>query len=391
MGNNWRSILSLGLTAAFLLLFGGCGGGSTSGAEEERFISELEAPELSGGGGSTSGAEEERTDHQQSTLAPRPLPNKFVGVFLPVSPIAGSGQIDYVARTARTAQDFGLDAINLVVDWKDLQPSESSYDFAALHELIKAVRSNGLYCILRIYFNAGAAHQAAPGWFLPELRDYYLSGGMVNPLPWDANYQTALDRFLGAMAQWFSANGLAFPDAMQIAAGGEFGEQVLATYYPPEPYDDFFTKLIGAEKKHIDYHVQRLPIQNQGSILAEFIITVNSLHTDPVRDSEFARYARDTMPGLRWIQTNAGVCSLRDQDYGPDNIDLLKQVATPLILEDSPFSCPVAEQSVESRLSIMQELETLNDFRFDAVTIDVSDLREENRAGIARLKQHVGL
>jgi len=213
---------------------------------------------------------------------------------------------------------------------------------------------------------------------------------VTNPEPWDSGYQLKMGMFLREMTSFFRDEDTGYPDAVQISVGGEYGEMVLATHPQRATLD--LKQLFTAENVHVDMNISRLC-----SVAGDFVLMANSLW-------EENRVAEDTVPdhavasGVNWIQSNAGVCNLRRQAYGPGNVELLKrhQDNAGIILEDESSSwmgvgspCEGLDQSVAGRLSLLVDLENESGLRFSAVTLALPDLTESNKVGIEQLKLHL--
>ena len=330
------------------------------------------------------------------TMPPRSLPATFVGVFMPINEMWGDQAATYVRHSAATARNFDIDAVNLIVNWKEVQPTENRFDFKTLQALIYEIKHAGMYAIVRVYMNAGPNFQAWPSWLAPYMVNTYFSGyswngfPVTNPEPWDSGYRLKMDMFLREMASFFENEDTVYPDAVQISVGGEYGEMVLATHPQRATLD--LNQLFTAENVHVDMNISHL-----GAVTGDFILMTNSLW-------EENRVVEDTVPdhavasGVNWLQSNAGVCNLRRQAYGPGNVALLKrhQDNASIILEDESSAwtgpgspCEGLDQSVAGRLSLLVDLENESGIRFSAVTLALGDLKETNRVGIEQLKLHL--
>jgi len=326
----------------------------------------------------------------------RPLPSSFVGVFLPVNEMSGDAAVAYVREWANTASGYGIEVVNLMVNWKDFQPEETRYDFRTLQALIYEIKKAGMYAIVRIYANAGPNFTAWPSWLNPDMANTYFSGyswnglPVTNPEPWDTGYLSHLGTFFQEMANFFYEEDTVYPDAVQITAGGEYGEMVLASHPQRATLD--LDRLFDAENAHVDMSVSSL-----GSVTGDFVLMVNSLwEGNPVVEDTVPNHA--IARGIHWIQSNAGICNLIRQPYGPGNVALLKrhQDNTGIILEDESSSwtgagspCEGLDSSIEGRLSLISALEAESGVGFNAATIAVTDLKESNRQGIEQLKIHL--
>jgi PKD repeat protein len=309
------------------------------------------------------------------------LPDKFIGVYLGVDPIAGPGQLNYVKRMVDSATIYGIKVICLVVNWSHVQPTKSGCDFISLNDMVTAIKSKGCQCILRTLANAENFFQAWPTWLIPV--ETYNSGTIINPLPWDSIYRTSFYSFVNKLADTTRSRNLSYPDAIQISVGGSFGEQVLAGYTPPptESYATFLNKLFTVEEEHITKHLNAW-----GTTISDYIVMVNSLDPTPTGDVQVGNFAISN--GVRFIQSNANAYDLQNTAFGQNNINLLKSLSgtCKIILEDTDKS-----RSVQSRLDILDQLEKANGFIFSGIILIVDDLKSTNAIGIANLRTHLGL
>jgi len=314
----------------------------------------------------------------------RPLPDKFIGVFLDVSPIAGAGQVDYVRRSAAKAKnDFQIDVINLVVRWKDIQTASLTNDYQSLHDMIKAIKSSGCYCVLRIYANAGNSYQAWPDFLSIQIAETYRSGSVVNPLPWNDDYYNAYKAFLSGLTNSLSETNNAYPDAVQLIAGGDYGEQVLSGYSIPDYSTlEYVSKLYPVQETHI---IDQLSVwQNK---TADKIVMVNSLIPEnPTKDASVGMFAVDK--GVKWVQTNAGACKLTTATYKASTLILLKNIndGANVILEDTYGAC---SESIQNRLDKIKQIEKDSSITFKGVTISIEDLTIDNSIGISNLRSYI--
>ncbi len=186
-----------------------------------------------------------------------------VGVFLPTRPL-DQPKLDYVETNSERAKNYGLSFANLIVDWNDLEPIWNEYNgISNLLQFMNTIRSFGLKVVLRVYFNAGYYHQAAPNWLFDKGIEFVSYNGYRQSLPWDDVYQKEVGELLTKISQEFQMAG-SYPDAMQISLGGAYGEMHLPDY----SFND--ETLVEAEKWHIESfsdHFETFPL----------IISINSL------------------------------------------------------------------------------------------------------------------
>ena len=331
------------------------------------------------------------------TYPARPLPVKFIAATAMTGRFFKPKQerLDIVRSIAQRSKEQGINAVNLILDWNDLESRHGTIDYDLLDRMITEIKSRNLFCILRIYVNAESNWRAWPAWLSPS-QMYVSKGGTVkNILPWDSKYQTSFALFQQNLAAHFILTQIQ-PDAYQIAVGGSYGEQVLAGYdwqAAGLDWSSFLTMLFNAEKKHVDMYLRTL-----GSISKDHILMVNSVSSrDIAREDTLANYARNK--GVTWFESNAGACCLIGRSFGPDNMRMLgrfKGGGARIFLEDEsgPWECLQVSQdsSLSHRVELMRQLQSIYGFTFDAVSIrgDISgDLNDT--AGISALKHLLGL
>jgi len=336
-----------------------------------------------------TGCSKSSSDEQPQVELPKSypsvkLPDKFVCVFLGVEPIAGSEQLNYIQSSVAKAKEYNINVICLVVNWRSVQPTELTYDFNSLHDMVVAIKSQGCQCILRIYANAGSTFKAWPDWLNPVDTYNSTSDGksVLNPLPWDETYRDKYYSFVSKIVTLFMDKDEAFPDALQIVVGGDYGEQVLNGYTSSESDSDFLNKLYTAQEEHITKHITAW-----NPSISDYIVMVNSLDPGEISvDTRVGNFAINK--GVRFIQSNAGAYNLQNASYGQDNITLLKSFSGTYkrILEDTDSTI-----SVQNRLEILKQVESANSIGFDGVIISIDDLTSSNASGIANLRAHLGL
>lgn len=332
------------------------------------------------------------------------LPNKFIAatVFTSGSYSTPAERLAFTTRVAEASKTAGIDAVNLVVDWGDLEPTQGLLEFDLLEEMIGAIRSRQLYCILRIYANVEGHWQVWPAWLAPflDVSDTYTpTSRTYNEIfPWVANYQTAWGSFLANLTTQFSESNINQPDAVQITVGGSFGEQVLSRYDSEASgwvWPAFNDTLFAAEKQHVDLYADSFM-----RIAKSHILMVNSLESSrPDYEDQVAIYAAGK--GVDWVQSNAGACSLKADEWGPDNARMIARAherGRKIFLEDESGGKPDVNapcqrlslsNTLSSRVDYMIELQDTYGFQFSAVSIDEVDLSDQQ--GLVDLKNMLGI
>ncbi|MGD9972944.1 MAG: beta-galactosidase, partial [Desulfatirhabdiaceae bacterium] len=148
---------------------------------------------------STTRAHAGRIDHQ--FWSPVPSFSGGVGLFLPVTPLSEDNLKYWVLPQIQQAKDSGLQFINLIVHWRDLEPRDNEFSFDLLGQYIQSIKSAGLQCVLRIYFNGGWHIQASPDWLFTEKNAAWcLEGNYLQPLPWDGVYIQEMQFFMETLS-----------------------------------------------------------------------------------------------------------------------------------------------------------------------------------------------
>jgi hypothetical protein len=327
------------------------------------------------------------------TYPARQLPAKFIATFVATSGISTPKQerLNLVRSIAEQSKAQRINAVNLILEWNDLEPQQGAIDYDLLDSMITEIKSRDLFCILRIYVNV-ENRRAWPLWVIP-IQTYIGQGKTItNILPWDSKYQTVFELFQQNLANHFVSTQIQ-PDAFQITVGGSYAEQILDGYDRQAAGLDrtsFYEKLFSAEIEHVDIYFRTL-----GHISKDHILMVNSLFSsDIAREDEVGTHARNK--GAIWIESNAGACSLYGQSYGRDNMRMLgrfKGSGARIFLEDESgnWSCPLVSQdaSLSHRVDLMRQLQSMYGFSFDAVSINKLDLNDTS--GILVLKNLLGL
>lgn len=327
------------------------------------------------------------------------ISKKFIAVACFTSGSYGppSSRVEQVIRISNKALSAGLQAVNLVVDWRDIETIEGEIDFKLLKNMIYEIKSRGLYCILRVYANAEGNHQAWPEWLNAKLiasDKFFVQPaslpGNYEILPWVNQYKISWESFLRKLSVEIESSTIQ-PDAVQITLGGSFGEQVLGKYDSTGWTNRTFTDtLFDAEKWHVSAYMQSL-----GAICKTHIVMVNSLFpTDTAYEDQVFENAFHS--GVSWAQSNAGSCSLKGLYYGPDNAKMLARAynrGVSIFLEDESgyWSCEDVGLSslLKNRVEYMKELQQKYNFLFSAVSIYESDI--DDGEGVKLLKNMLGI
>ncbi len=311
-----------------------------------------------------------------------------VGIFLPVSPLNADNLTYWVTPKTKLAKSYGLQFVNLVVNWADLEPADDSFNFKTLQNYIKAVQGQGMKVVLRVYFNGGDWLQAAPNWLFDSRKaQFYYEGSQRQPVPWDSVYLEEMGEFAMKLGLWLRDNGTIVPDAIQISAGGIYGEQcILGLDWPSMfngDYDAFYLKLMEAEKQHVNVFANLGWYTN-----SKLALMVSHLY-DNNTDMSDMLIAHSKALGVNWFQTNSWSGELQSTWYGPKILEMLSRHsdAGQFFLEDeygSKFS-----ETVAKRLERIKQIEQQNGIRFKAVSLNVDDLTSRNKKGIQSLVKHV--
>lgn len=317
------------------------------------------------------------------------LPTKFIAVFTPTNSTNSTPQqqLDGIKNVAVKAKNHGIQAVNLVVEWRDLESQQGTIDFGLLDDMILEIKSRGLFCILRIYVNVDTLWKAWPSWLSPT--QAYYAGSVQNILPWDSTYQAAFESLQSRLTSHF-ASTMIQPDAMQITVGGSFGEQVLNNF----AYQ--FDTLMTAERQHVDMYFRTI-----GRIAKDHILMVNSLMpSNSALEDEVGIYAESK--NTAWIESNAGACILITNsggyNYGPSNMLMLqrfKNRGAKIYLEDESGrnSCSNVGQiaTLSHRVNLMKQLQNNYSLTFDAVSINAWNGDLDDNMGMNALKEMMGL
>lgn len=315
--------------------------------------------------------------------------NGGVGIFLPVSPLSSNNLNYWVVPKAKAARSYGLQFVNLVVNWKDIEPKDDGFAFQTLGNFVKAIKSQGLQCVLRIYFNGGSWIQSSPSWLFDRKKAaFYREGSYRQPVPWDRVYQEEMTEFLLKLGLWLKDNPSCIPDAWQMAVGGIYGEEAVLGYNWQtvfnKDYDAFYLKLMDAEKKHVNV------FSTLSGLLTDLplILMVNHMYdNNPTMNDLLMQHAMSL--NVHWFQSNTWSGDLLGAWYGPYLLDMLERHTdgNQFFLEDefgSKSATPVSD-----RLTNIIGIEESSFIRFKAVSLSVDDLIDSNRTAIQSLVTRV--
>lgn len=98
------------------------------------------------------------------TYPAKALPVKFIVATAPTSGNSASAKerLDFVRSVAEKCKARGIQGVNLILDWRDIEPQQGAIDFGLLDNMIIEIKSRGLFCILRVYVNVEENWQAWP-------------------------------------------------------------------------------------------------------------------------------------------------------------------------------------------------------------------------------------
>jgi hypothetical protein len=315
--------------------------------------------------------------------------NGGVGMFLPVSPLSKDVLNYWVIPKTKVAKSYGLQFVNLIVHWKDLEPSDNSFNFQPLADFVKAIKAQGVQCVVRIYFNGGSWIQSAPSWLFDSKRAaYYLEGSYRQPVPWDQTYLDQMTQFMLQLGLWLKNSPTGLPDALQISAGGIYGEEaVLGIDWQGtfgSDYDAFYLKLMAAEKRHVNVFNTVAGYLNN----LECILMIAHLYdNNPEMDDMLMQHSINL--DVKWFQTNSWSGELLTEWYGPLIMEMFQRHRenNRFYLEDefgSKTSTPIA-----GRLENMKTLQGKYAIKFHAVSISLDDLTSNNKTAISDLVKYV--
>ena len=305
-----------------------------------------------------------------------------VGLFFPVTPLSEDNLKYWFTPQIQQAKTSGLQFVNLIVHWRDLEPEDNHFSFDLLGRYIQTIKSSGLQCVLRIYFNGGWHIQASPDWLFSEKQGAWcLEGDYVQPLPWNDVYIQEVTVFMEALADWLMVDSINKPHALQISAGGVYGEMAVMgfdwqTAFDGD-YDQFYNLLMEAEMTHVDIFASFS--EKLGSI--PLILMINHLYDNyPEMNDQLLDYAWNTY-GLRWFQSNAWSGALEEEAFGPLILDMMKRHASGGVfaLEDE---YGFYQETLDQRIQRIIRIESETEFQFQSVTLNPGDLTAFNQADI---------
>lgn len=135
--------------------------------------------------------------------------------------------------TYSAPDSWGPNSHGSPVRWMDLEPSNGTFNWAPLDNILAQANTAGKKVVPRIYVNADGFFQATPTWFfaLPGAQFYQTSfsagNGIKLPIPWDTVFRTEFGQFLTAFGARY--NGDARVEFIQSTAGGGlYGEIAMA-------------------------------------------------------------------------------------------------------------------------------------------------------------------
>jgi hypothetical protein len=310
------------------------------------------------------------------------LPDIITGVFLHGSPM--ESKINEIKSLAPTISNKCLNTVNIIVFWNDIEPSNNSFEFEQLDNIIYEIKKNGLFCILRIYMNGGTFETVAPDWFfqMAENEDIYCPNGdctKKQPLPWGNAYQTQLRELLQNLSDFFGDEAEAIPDGYQIAAGGPYGESHL------DRYDDLYisdnkAKFIKSIKYSSDLHHEFL-----SSLGIDLISMVNYMNGA----EEYLDY--QVASGYSFFQLNACLGKIEKCNYGPIQIEMVEPYINRnmgLIIEDEEgytgfpggdyCGAGLPPEGIKARTNRLQNLEREYGVNVSGITIHKNDLDDQD-------------
>ena len=315
--------------------------------------------------------------------------NGGVGIFLPVSPLNKSSLNGWVIPQTNLAKSYGLQFVNLIVHWKDLEASDNRYSFQALADFVKAIKAQGMQCVVRIYFNGGSWIQSAPNWLFDSKRaEYYWEGSYRQPVPWNQTYLDEMTQFMLQLGLWLKNNPAAQPDALQMSVGGCYGEAGItgldwqSTF--GTDYDAFYLKLTAAEKRHVNVFNTVAGYLNN----LECILMIAHLYdNNPAMDDLLMQHAINL--DIKWFQTNSWSGELLSQWYGGEIMEMFgrHQENNRFFLEDEFGS--KSSVSIDQRRRNIIMLSESYAVKFSAVSLSIDDLTSNNKAAIGELVKYV--
>jgi hypothetical protein len=326
------------------------------------------------------------------TPVPTPTPTPVVGfsggvgLFFPITPLSEDNLRSWFTPNVEKAANLGVKFVNLVVHWKDLEPQSDVYTFDMLERYMQAVTVSGLQCVLRIYFNGGWHIQACPNWLFDEKgATFCWEGDYKQPLPWDRIYLNEMTSFMNVLAVWMAADTKRQPQALQISAGGVYGEMAVLSFdwqtLYQNDYDIFYEMLTTANKAHVDVFAAF----SKKLTSIPLILMINHLYdNNPAMNDLVMDYAWKTY-GMRLFQSNSWSGELEEQWYGPLILDMMERHASGgvFLLEDEYGS---NSETLEQRVDRIERIYFETNIRFRAVSLNLKDMTTENQANIRYLQ-----
>jgi len=327
------------------------------------------------------------------TPTPTPTPvvsfSGGVGLFFPITPLSDDNLRYWFTPNVEKAANFGMKFVNLIVHWQDLEPQNGVYTFDMLERYMQAIRVSGLQCVLRIYFNGGWHIQASPDWLFDEKGAAFCwEGDYRQPLPWDNTYSKEMTSFMDALATWMAADTKRKPQALQVSAGGCYGEMAVLGFdwqtIFQNDYDQFYNLLTTANKVHVDVFAAF----SKKLALTPLILMINHLYdNNPAMNDQLMNYAWNTY-GMRWFQSNSWSGELEMQWYGPLILDMMERHASGgvFLLEDEyGFN----SETLEQRIVRIERIYSETGIRFRSVSLNLGDLTAANEAKIRYLQSWI--
>jgi hypothetical protein len=320
-----------------------------------------------------------------ATASPAAVFSGGVGLFFPITPLSEDNLRYWFTPQIEKAAALGLQFVNLVVHWKDLEPQNNIYAFDMMGRYMQVIKTSGLQCVLRIYFNGGRHIQASPDWLFEEKGAAYCwEGDYIQPLPCDRIYFDEMTSFMNTLAIWMAGNSQRQPQALQISAGGVYGEMAVLGFdwqtAFQDDYDQFYNMLTAANKDHVDIFAAFS--RKLASI--PLILMINHLYdNNPALNDQLMDYAWKNH-GLRWFQSNAWSGNLEQQRYGPLVLDMMERHAAGGLfsLEDEAGA---HDETLAQRIQRMERIQFETGVHFQSVSLNIVDLTTENQADIRYL------
>jgi hypothetical protein len=193
---------------------------------------------------------------------------------------------------------------------------------------------------------------------------------------------------MNVLAVWMAADTKRQPQALQISAGGVYGEMAVLSFdwqtLYQNDYDIFYEMLTTANKAHVD--VFAAFSKKLASI--PLILMINHLYdNNPAMNDQLMNYAWNTY-GMRWFQSNSWSGELEMQWYGPLILDMMERHASGgvFLLEDEyGFN----SETLEQRIVRIERIYSETGIRFRSVSLNLGDLTAANEAKIRYLQSWI--